>query len=162
VGGDRTSNPGGRRTVSGRKRAFAYRRLNLMRTPAHAVAHADSEEAAVGRGLAAVRAEQTRSDGASSMLRLPAQLDRRCLLPDRARRPRPCHNWLATMSLSASRHGLAQDCTTCRMTAAEGVDVAKAGRHVTRMQRAPKPCGPAITFLPPVASYWPTYLAGIR
>jgi hypothetical protein len=40
-----------------RDRAFAYRRLNLMRTLARAVAHADSEEAAVGRGLAAVRAE---------------------------------------------------------------------------------------------------------
>jgi hypothetical protein len=40
-----------------RERAFAHRRLNLMRTLAHAVAQADSEEAAVGRGLAAVRAE---------------------------------------------------------------------------------------------------------
>jgi hypothetical protein len=40
-----------------RERAFAYRRLNLMRTLAHAVAHADSEEAAVARGLTAVRAE---------------------------------------------------------------------------------------------------------
>jgi hypothetical protein len=39
-----------------RARAFAYRRLNLMRTLAHAVAPADSEEAAVSRGLAAVRA----------------------------------------------------------------------------------------------------------
>jgi hypothetical protein len=39
-----------------RERAFAYRRLNLMRTLAHAIGSAETEEAAVGRGLAAVRA----------------------------------------------------------------------------------------------------------
>jgi hypothetical protein len=40
-----------------RERAFAYRRLNLMRTLARAIGGADKEEEAVGRGLAAVRAE---------------------------------------------------------------------------------------------------------
>jgi hypothetical protein len=48
-----------------RERAFAYRRLNLMRTLARAVGRAESEEAAVGRGLAAVRTElgwETESD----------------------------------------------------------------------------------------------------
>jgi hypothetical protein len=40
-----------------RARAFAYRRLNLMRMLARAIAGAESEEAAVGRGLAGVRAE---------------------------------------------------------------------------------------------------------
>jgi hypothetical protein len=40
-----------------RERAFAYRRLNLMRTLARAIGRAESEEAAVGSGLAAVRAE---------------------------------------------------------------------------------------------------------
>jgi hypothetical protein len=40
-----------------RERAFAYRRLNLMRTLARAIGRAEDEEAAVGRGLAAVRAE---------------------------------------------------------------------------------------------------------
>jgi hypothetical protein len=39
-----------------RARAFAFRRLNLMRTLARAIGGADKEEA-VGRGLAAVRAE---------------------------------------------------------------------------------------------------------
>jgi hypothetical protein len=38
-----------------RERAFAYRRLNLMRTLARAIGSAESEAAAVGRGLAAVR-----------------------------------------------------------------------------------------------------------
>jgi hypothetical protein len=40
-----------------RERAFAYRRLNLLRTLVRAMGTAESEEAAVGRGLAAVRAE---------------------------------------------------------------------------------------------------------
>jgi hypothetical protein len=40
-----------------RERAFAYRRLNLMRTLARALGSAETEEAAVGRGLGAVRAE---------------------------------------------------------------------------------------------------------
>jgi hypothetical protein len=40
-----------------RERAFAYRRLNLMRTLARAIGPAESEEAAIGGGLAAVRAE---------------------------------------------------------------------------------------------------------
>jgi hypothetical protein len=40
-----------------RERAFAYRRLNLMRTLARAIGRGESEEAAVGGGLAAVRAE---------------------------------------------------------------------------------------------------------
>jgi hypothetical protein len=40
-----------------RARAFAYRRLNLTRTLARAIGGAAKEEEAVGRGLAAVRAE---------------------------------------------------------------------------------------------------------
>jgi hypothetical protein len=40
-----------------RDRAFAYRRLNLMRTLARAMAAAETGEIAVGRGLGAVRAE---------------------------------------------------------------------------------------------------------
>jgi hypothetical protein len=40
-----------------RERAFAYRRLNLMRTLARAIGGADKEEEAVGRGIAVVRAE---------------------------------------------------------------------------------------------------------
>jgi hypothetical protein len=40
-----------------RERAFAYRRLNLLRTLVRAMGTAESEEAAVDRGLAAVRAE---------------------------------------------------------------------------------------------------------
>jgi hypothetical protein len=40
-----------------RERAFAYRRLNLLRTLVRAIVSAESEQAAVGRGLAAVRAE---------------------------------------------------------------------------------------------------------
>ena len=40
-----------------RERAFAYRRLNLMRMLTRAIGGADKEEAAVARGLAAVRAE---------------------------------------------------------------------------------------------------------
>jgi hypothetical protein len=43
--------------AAGRERAFAYRRLNLMRTLARAMSTAESEEAAVSRGLAAIRAE---------------------------------------------------------------------------------------------------------
>jgi hypothetical protein len=39
-----------------RERAFAYRRLNLMRTLTQAVESAESEEVAVASGLAAVRA----------------------------------------------------------------------------------------------------------
>jgi hypothetical protein len=38
-------------------RAFAFRKLNLMRAVASAVEAAETEEAAVARGLAAVRAE---------------------------------------------------------------------------------------------------------
>jgi hypothetical protein len=38
-------------------RAFAYRKLNLMRAVTSAIETADSEEAAVARGSAAVRAE---------------------------------------------------------------------------------------------------------
>jgi hypothetical protein len=40
-----------------RERAFAYRRLSLMRLLARSIGPAESEEAAVGRGLAAVGAE---------------------------------------------------------------------------------------------------------
>ena len=40
-----------------RKRAFAYRRLHLMRTLARAIGDAGKEEEAVPRGLAAFRAE---------------------------------------------------------------------------------------------------------
>jgi hypothetical protein len=40
-----------------RRRAFAYRRLNLMRTLAPAIASAESEEAAVAKGLAILRTE---------------------------------------------------------------------------------------------------------
>lgn len=40
-----------------RQRAFAYRRLNLMRTLTRAISRAESEEAAVSSGLAAVRAQ---------------------------------------------------------------------------------------------------------
>ncbi len=40
-----------------RERAFAYRRLNLMRAVADAVARADGEDAAVANGLTAVRNE---------------------------------------------------------------------------------------------------------
>jgi hypothetical protein len=40
-----------------RERAFAYRRLNLMRAVADAVARAESQDAAVANGLAAVRNE---------------------------------------------------------------------------------------------------------
>ena len=43
--------------VAERVRAFAHRRLNLMRTLTRATGVAESEDAAVGRGLAAVRAE---------------------------------------------------------------------------------------------------------
>ena len=54
-----------------RERAFAYRRLNLIRTLVRAVLPAESEEAAVGRGLAAVRAElgwESESDTRSETL----------------------------------------------------------------------------------------------
>jgi hypothetical protein len=40
-----------------RERAFAYRRLNLVRILARAIGLANGEEEAVGRGLQAVRAE---------------------------------------------------------------------------------------------------------
>jgi hypothetical protein len=40
-----------------RERAFAYRRLNLMRTLIRATAAAETEEEAAGRGVAAVRAQ---------------------------------------------------------------------------------------------------------
>jgi hypothetical protein len=40
-----------------RERAFAYRRLNLMRMLARAIGRAEGEEAAVAGGLAAVRGE---------------------------------------------------------------------------------------------------------
>jgi len=62
-----------------RERALAYRRLNLMRTLARAVATAESEEAAVGRGLAAIRAElgwETDSDTRTETLRRLAPLVR--------------------------------------------------------------------------------------
>jgi hypothetical protein len=58
--------------AAARKRAFAYRRLNLMRTLARAIGHAESEEAAVASGLAAVRAElgwESESDTRTETLR---------------------------------------------------------------------------------------------
>ena len=41
----------------GRERAFAFRRLNLMRSLAEAVAHAEDPEVAVANGLAMLRAK---------------------------------------------------------------------------------------------------------
>ena len=44
-------------TAAERERAVAYRRLNLMRTLTRAISRAESAEAAVSSGLAAVRAQ---------------------------------------------------------------------------------------------------------
>jgi hypothetical protein len=56
-----------------RERAFAYRRLNLMRTLARAIDGA-AEEEAVGRGLAAVRAELGWNDDSETRTETLARL----------------------------------------------------------------------------------------